>query len=346
MDVPNALMLTQDGIINGAIYGLLALALVIVFTVTRIVLVPLGAFVSFGALTLAVLETGERPATLWLLAALAVGAAVARLWRARRPAERCGLRQDLLVMLLPVLLAVALTELVHAFGGPQILRALLALLIVLPMGPHLYDLAYRPLAQAGPLALLLASVALHALLTGAGLVMFGAGSHRTTSLAESGLSLGPVSLGGQALVVLATTLMLGLALFLFFQRSLAGKALRASAVSRLGARLVAISPVQCAHVAFAMAAAIGALAGILASADTPLAHDTGFGIALKGFLAGLVGGLTSYPLAILGALCIGLAEGYAALAGGMGEVLVLALLLPVLLCRSWQNSRVAGESEE
>ncbi|MCI0755288.1 branched-chain amino acid ABC transporter permease [Teichococcus vastitatis] len=346
MDSPTALMLMQEGLVGGAIYGLLALALVITFTVTRIILVPIGEFAAFGALTLSALEAGSRPATLWLLAALSVGAAALRLWRARRPAGRRALWRDLAVMLLPALLLAGLTELALVFGATQILRALLALLIVVPMGPHLYDLVYRPLVQAGAPALLLASVALHLALMGAGLAMFGAAAQRTTHLAAASLSLGPVTLGGQTVVVALTVLMLGAALLLFFQRSLTGKALRATAVNPQGARLVAISPALCGHVALTLAAAIGALAGILASAGTAIAYDTGFALALKGFLAAVIGGLGSYPLAAIGALGIGLAERFSLALGEAGEALIFAALLPVLLWRSWQANPAAEESEE
>ena len=55
MDLQIALLLGQDGIVNGAIYGLLAVALVLVFSVTRVIFIPQGEFVSFGALTLAMI---------------------------------------------------------------------------------------------------------------------------------------------------------------------------------------------------------------------------------------------------------------------------------------------------
>jgi len=57
MDLQIALLLGQDGIVNGAVYGLMALALVLVFSVTRIIFIPQGEFVAFGALTLAI----DRP---------------------------------------------------------------------------------------------------------------------------------------------------------------------------------------------------------------------------------------------------------------------------------------------
>ena len=67
MDLQIALLLSQDGIVNGAIYALLALALVLVFAVTRVIFIPQGEFVAYGALTLAAFQAGKTPGTLWLL---------------------------------------------------------------------------------------------------------------------------------------------------------------------------------------------------------------------------------------------------------------------------------------
>jgi hypothetical protein len=70
MDLQIALLLGQDGLSNGAIYALLALALVLVFAVTRVIFIPQGEFVAFGALTLASLQAGRLPGTIWLVLAL------------------------------------------------------------------------------------------------------------------------------------------------------------------------------------------------------------------------------------------------------------------------------------
>src|SRR5690606_35316958 len=75
MNLQIALLLSQDGITNGAIYALLALALVLLFAVTRVIFIPQGEFVSMGALTLASFQAGRTPGTLWLL--IGAGTAVA-----------------------------------------------------------------------------------------------------------------------------------------------------------------------------------------------------------------------------------------------------------------------------
>ena len=79
MDLSIAAILAQDGITTGAIYALLALALVLVFSVTRVIFIPQGEFVAYGALTLAALQTQKLPATCYLLIAMGVGCFVAEL---------------------------------------------------------------------------------------------------------------------------------------------------------------------------------------------------------------------------------------------------------------------------
>src|SRR5215471_1387554 len=75
MDLSIAAILAQDGITTGSIYALLALALVLVFAVTRVIFIPQGEFVAYGALTLASLQAGQVPGTLWLLLAMSLAAA-------------------------------------------------------------------------------------------------------------------------------------------------------------------------------------------------------------------------------------------------------------------------------
>ena len=65
-------ILLLDGITNGAVYALLGLATVLVFSVTRVIFIPQGEFVAYGALTLAIFQTGQVPGTVWLLLIMAL----------------------------------------------------------------------------------------------------------------------------------------------------------------------------------------------------------------------------------------------------------------------------------
>ena len=78
------LFLIQDGITNGAIYALLGLALVLVFAVTRVILIPQGEFVTYGALTYASLSSGQMPGTARLAVAMGIVAFCLDLFAGRR----------------------------------------------------------------------------------------------------------------------------------------------------------------------------------------------------------------------------------------------------------------------
>jgi branched-chain amino acid transport system permease protein len=327
MDASIAWLLIQDGVTNGAAYALLALALVLVFSVTRVIFIPQGEFVTFGALTLATLQAGGVPATLYLLLALAAAVLafeVARYWRGepREPYSTIG--WAVVAPLAAALVAWAWRP------DSQFGQILLALLVVVPLGPLLYRLVYRPMAEASVLTLLMASMALHGVLVGLGLLFFGPEGFRTEPLAEA-----------QGVIAVSTTCALVGLLFLGFRCTLAGKALRATAINRTGARLVGI-PVQLSgELCFALAATIGAVSGILIAPITTLYYDTGFLIGLKGFVAAILGGLASYPLALCAALAVGLIESFSSFwASAYKEVLVFSLLVPVLWWRSRQVRHV------
>jgi branched-chain amino acid transport system permease protein len=124
-------------------------------------------------------------------------------------------------------------------------------------------------------------------------------------------------------------------LWLFFERSLYGKALRATAVNRLGARLMGISTDTAGELTFTVAAFIGALSGLLIGPTTTIFYDSGFLIGLKGFVAAVFAGLSSYPQALIGALGVGLLESFGSFwASSFKEVIVFGSILPVLLWRS------------
>ena len=109
----------------------------------------------------------------------------------------------------------------------------------------------------------------------------------------------------------------------------------ATAVNRLGAQLMGISPTLAGQASFALAALIGALAGVMISPITTLYFDSGFIISLKGFVGAIIGGLASYPVAAVGAVTVGLVESFSTFwASDYKEVIVFTLILPFLLWRS------------
>jgi len=188
------------------------------------------------------------------------------------------------------------------------------------------------------LVLLIVSVGVHFALVGLGLFFFGAEGFRNPSFWDERFTMGPLALSGQTLIIFAASLALIVSLYLFFERSLRGKALRATAVNRLGARLMGISSTTAGRLSFTMAAFIGALSGLLIGPTTTLFYDSGFIIGLKGFVAAVFAGLSSYPLALVGALGVGLIESFGSFwASAFKEVIVFSSILPVLLWRSLRD---------
>jgi branched-chain amino acid transport system permease protein len=129
-------ILALDGLTNGAIYALLALATVLVFAVTRVIFIPQGEFVAFGALTLALLQAGKVPGTVWFLLVLA-----ARWrwptwwhgWRHRQPLPRLLAGAGARTLAWPV--AVSLLAIWAAPRGlPLLAQAALTVALVTPFG--------------------------------------------------------------------------------------------------------------------------------------------------------------------------------------------------------------------
>ena len=336
MDLSIAGILALDGLTNGAVYALLALATVLVFAVTRVIFIPQGEFVAFGALTLALFQAGKVPGTVWFLLALAVLAALSDIVNGLRhhaPPKRIA-RAALRTLAWPVL-ASAVAVWAAPKGFPLPVQALLTLALVTPFGSLIYRLAYESLADASVLVLLIVSVGVHFALVGLGLFFFGAEGVRNPSFWDARFSVGAVALTGQATIIFLASIALIVLLYLFFERTLTGKALRATAVNRAGARLMGISSSGAGRLAFLMAALIGALSGLLIGPTTTIFYDSGFLIGLKGFVAAVFGGLASYPLALFGALGVGLLESFGSFyASAFKEVIVFSAILPVLLWRS------------
>ena len=340
------LFLLQDGITNGAIYALLGLALVLVFAVTRVILIPQGEFVTYGALTYASLASGHMPGTAKLAVAMGLVAFALDLFAARKALHGRQIARAFAVNIVLPCVILALSFWAAGHQAPVAVCVALSLLIVAAIGLFLYRIAFQPLAHTSVLVLLIASVGCHLAMQGLGLLFFGAEGQRGPVIADVAFMVGPLRFSGQSLAVYGITIAFIVGLWLFFGLTLYGKALRATAVNRLGARLVGIRTSLSGQIAFLLASVIGALSGILIVPITTLYYDTGFLIGLKGFIAAIIGGLVSYPLTAIAALMVGIVEAFSSFyASNFKEVIVFTLLIPVLLLRSLAAPAVEEEKD-
>jgi branched-chain amino acid transport system permease protein len=341
-----AAILVEDGIVNGAIYGLLAAALVLVFAVTRIVFVPQGDLVTFSAMTLAAFEAGRIPGTVWVLGAGALVALMLDLVPAVRERRFDLTRRPVLEFGVVPGAIIVLSTMVVGRESPLLWKMATTCALTTCFGPVLHRIVFQPLATASPLVLLIAAVAADLGLNSVGLHVFGAEGVRTTGFGSAPAVILGLSFTEQSLGVIGCSLALAAALFMFFKYALTGKALLAAAYNRRGAELVGISMNSAGRMTFAVAGFIGAVSGLLIGSTTTLYYDSGFVLALKGFVGAIVGGLASYPLAAGGALLVGVIESFASFwDSAYRDALVFTLIIPVLFWRSLAAPRIEDDAE-
>jgi len=349
MDAQIALILLTDGIANGAIYLLIALGIVLIFSVTRVIFVPFGDIAALTALNVATLQLGRLPGTVWLvtvLTAIAATMELALLLRRRQPQRiPAALLCYAALPMLPVAAAAALTASGTKLPLPVLM--LLALFLVMPVAPLLNRIVFQPMANASVLVLLIVAVALHFAVSGLALLFFGPEGFRNDALSDASVTIAGTVVSGQVLLMVGAAIALSALLFLYFTGTPTGKALRATAVNRTGARLVGIRPRRTGAVAFVLASLLGGISGLLIGPVTTVYYDSGFLIGLKAFVAAIVGGLGSYPLTVVGAVAVGVLESFASFwSSTLKESIVFGALVPILLWRSLIGARHGEEEEE
>ena len=343
-----ALILGIDGLANGAIYLLAGLGLVLIFSVTRVVFVPFGDIAAFAALTLAAFETGKLPPTIGLVAVLAALAVLTEVGSLVRRGEARRIPKAVLAWGVLPLVPCAIAWAAASAGVPAPVQLAVSVLLVVPVAPLLARVVFQPIADASVLVLLIVSLALHFLLSGLGLLFFGPEGSRTSPLASGTLTLGDgFTVSGQVILMVGSAIVLSGLFFLVFERTVMGKALRATAVNRVGARLVGIRPARTALLAYGCASLLAGLIGVLIAPVTTMYYDSGFIIGLKAFVAAIIGGLVSYPMTAIGALAVGVVESFASFwSGALKDVIVFSLLIPVLMLRTFMARHVEEEEEE
>lgn len=342
-----AAILTMDGVATGAIYVLIALGFVLIFAVTRIIFVPFGDITAFTALTLADLEAKRLPGTASMIAVLALVAALMEVVALLRAGAGNRIPRALLYYLVLPLAPIAIVWATAGIALPGPLRILIAIMLILPLAPLLNRIVFQPIAEASVLLLLIVSVALHFALVGMGLLFFGPEGVRTQSLVDFSTDIAGTPVSGDTLLIVASAAFFSFLLYLFFNFTLYGKALHATAMNRTGARLMGIRPQQSGTIAFLLGSLLAAVSGVLIAPVNTIFYDSGFLIGLKAFVGAIIGGLVSFPVTAIGSVFVGVLESFAAFQSSpFKEVIVFSTLIPVLLWRSYSFVETADEAEE
>lgn len=208
-----------------------------------------------------------------------------------------------------VMLGGMITVFAYDAGMPLPLAAVIAILVTAGVGVALNKLAIEPARGAPVVSLIIITIGASIFIRGVTQLVFDKQLHRFPSFSgDDPIQILGATLLPQSLWVMAGAIAVFVALWLFFTRTLTGKAILATSNNRLAAQLVGINTNWVMTLSFALSAAIGALAGVLVTPITLVSYDVGIALALKGFAAAMLGGMGNPKGALVGGILLGLFE--------------------------------------
>lgn len=226
-------------------------------------------------------------------------------------------------------------------AGPKLALAILgAILLTTLVGMAVERLTIFPARRAEPLTLIIITVGVYIALQGIAHWIWGTSSYTlpaftTLEQRDTTIRLGTIILKGQSFWIWGVTAVVMALLYWFFEKTIWGMGLRACSVNRRAARLMGISPNRMSLLSFALAAALGAVGGIVLAPATRPVYDMGLSLGLKGFVAAIMGGLVNPAAAVVGGVMLGMIEnvGAGVTRAGMKDIYAFIILIAVLLFR-------------
>lgn len=220
-------------------------------------------------------------------------------------------------------------------GLPGWVSVILSCVVCTVLGVLIEGLAYKPLRQAGPLAVLITAIGVSYFLQNAAQLLWGATPKNFTSLVTFQVPefLAKFNVSAVSLVTIVACLVIMAGLMFFTGKTKMGKAMRAVSEDKAAAQLMGINVNRTISMTFAIGSALAAIAGVLLCSYSPvLQPTTGAMPGIKAFDAAVFGGIGSIPGAVIGAFIIGICEN---IIKGLGwttfsDAFTFALLIVVL----------------
>lgn len=232
-----------------------------------------------------------------------------------------------------IMLGGMLTVFFMQLGLPMPAAVILAIVVPAFVGVLVEKLAIEPAKGAETVTLIIITIGCSLIIRGLVQVWLGKGTHAVAPFSGSEpIAVLGATLLPQSLWVLGVTGVVVAALWYFFSRTLAGKAILATSFNPVAAQLVGINTSWVLFISFALSAALGALGGILVAPITLTSYDVGIMLGLKGFVAAVVGGLGSGLGAVVGGLMVGIVEAMAAgyISSAYKDAVPFVLILAIL----------------
>jgi branched-chain amino acid transport system permease protein len=237
--------------------------------------------------------------------------------------------------------------LIRSAGIPMVPALLLSIIIAVAIGAIMYMLAIRSAKKASGVSLIVITIGAAILIRGIAGEVWGVDAVRPPFFTGSEtLSFLGARIHPQALWIIGTTIAITIALHLFLSHTTLGKALKACSVNPQAATLVGIDPQVMGLIAFSLAAALGAIGGVVMAPLTLTSYNVGVMLGLKGFVAASIGGFTSPLATVIGGIAVGVIESVAVgvdwgpFTSEYKDAIALVILLLILLIRS---GRLAAE---
>lgn len=228
---------------------------------------------------------------------------------------------------------------VTTMGGSPVVGILASVVVCTVLGVTIERVAYRPLRDASPLAVLITAIGVSYLLQNVALLIFGSNARQFTSvITVPALKLagGKLSISSVTIVTILSCIVIMAALMTFINKTKMGQAMLAVSEDRGAATLMGINVNRTISATFAIGSALAAVAGVLlCSAYPSLSPYTGSMPGIKAFVAAVFGGIGSIPGAFIGGILLGIIENLAKayISSQLSDAIVFSVLIIVLLVR-------------
>ncbi|MBC7234915.1 MAG: branched-chain amino acid ABC transporter permease, partial [Chloroflexi bacterium] len=236
-----------------------------------------------------------------------------------------------------VMLGAMLAVTFLGLGLPFVAAALIAVLLVTLIGAAVHRLTIHPARHAPEVTLIIITIGTAIALRGLGLLFWGTNPYSLPEFSPGApLCLFGAVLSRQRLWIMAVAFIVLVALYLFFEHTLLGKAVRACAINRQSAELMGVDSEAMALLSYGISAGMSAVAGIVIAPLTLVTYDMGLGLGLKGFVAAIMGAMVSTPAAVAGGLVLGVLESFTAglFSSGIKDGVAYLALFLVLVGRT------------
>ena len=228
---------------------------------------------------------------------------------------------------------------VSSMGLPPVLGVLLAVAACTLLGVVIERVAYKPLRNASPLAVLITAIGVSYLLQNVALLIFGADTKSFTSVVKIPalkLAGGQLNITGETIATILSCIVIMVCPMAFINRTRAGQAMLAVSEDKGAATLMGINVNGTIALTFAIGSALAAIAGVLlCSAYPSLTPYTGSMPGIKAFVAAVFGGIGSIPGAFIGGVLLGVIEilSKAYISSQLSDAIVFSVLIIVLLVK-------------